>query len=529
MEFHDAAENCPKFEFKVIDSYKDCLRRQLSEGLHILRSGTMNRRMEFNDNLICRLEAGTGARMGENELKSELAQRRTFKERIEEFISRKAACINNRNGEIQNEFGSSTKVFDINNVSSACLAPNADMNYSYRSCSEAKAKRKRADMETSTPVHLRRETKLIDLGESPINQDLPEHDSNQDSTNDDGIAGTERAGVSGGVDVIAITPEKEISPNTQNIKLYKGADNLVKAAERSGYIAANDVVGENDTVALEENSMYREFKSRREEENLNDILNGLNLSPWNGEEDNLQRQEKRDKIHIAEASECASVLNGEEDNLQSTSGEGKVVIGNAEEEENSAQQNGEEDKLQAMTGGEGFSSDMLNSSVILGKGAPRNVLESRAIPTGMSPKRKLEISPTTLMSVPRRFSLSGASPSLRMVVDFNKMITPKKNVVNWLEELKKDKLNSPVNDEGKFIKRSTRGGRGNSKVGRRIAATFSGRDSPARKQKLHNNTPQDQPLIKDSLARIKQVPDCGVQCAGNVPDQDVDENGPSAC
>ena len=212
----------------------------------------------------------------------------------------------------------------------------------------------------------------------------------------------------------------------------------------------------------------------------------------------------------------------------STSGEGKVVIGNAEEE-NTAQQNGEEDKLQAMNGGECFSADMLNSSVILGKGASRNVLESRAIPTGMSPKRKLETSPTTPMSAPRRFSLSGASPSLRMVVDFKKMITPKKNVVNWLEELKKDKLNSPVNDEGKFIKRSTRGGRGNSKVGRRIAATFSGRDSPARKQKLHNNTPQDQPLIKDSLARIKQVPDCGVQCAGNVPVQVVDENGPSAC
>ena len=51
---------------------------------------------------------------------------------------------------------------------------------------------------------------------------------------------------------------------------------------------SDTMVGENDTVALEENSMYREFKSRREEENLNDNLNGLNLSPWNGEEDNLQ-------------------------------------------------------------------------------------------------------------------------------------------------------------------------------------------------------------------------------------------------
>ena len=39
------------------------------------------------------------------------------------------------------------------------------------------AKRKRAAMETSTPIQLRRETKLIDLGEPPVDQDLMEQNS----------------------------------------------------------------------------------------------------------------------------------------------------------------------------------------------------------------------------------------------------------------------------------------------------------------------------------------------------------------
>ena len=42
--------------------------------------------MEFHDNIICRMEAGDSTVMGDGQLKHELAQRRTFKEMMGEFI-----------------------------------------------------------------------------------------------------------------------------------------------------------------------------------------------------------------------------------------------------------------------------------------------------------------------------------------------------------------------------------------------------------------------------------------------------------
>ena len=46
-------------------------------------------------------------------------------------------------------------------------------------------------------------------------------------------------------------------------------------------------------------------------------------------------------------------------------------------------------------------------------------------------------------------------------------------------------------------------GRRSRTVGARIAARFSSRDSPARKQKKRNNALQDQPLIHDSLKKLQ--------------------------
>ena len=103
-----------------------------------------------------------------------------------------------------------------------------------------KAKRKRQAMETSTPTNLRRETKLIVLGESPIEGGLTEQDNKPDSIDGHGMSGTQRAGLSGEIDSMAVTPPKQVSPNTENRKLYKGARNIINAAaaEVRGFFCA---------------------------------------------------------------------------------------------------------------------------------------------------------------------------------------------------------------------------------------------------------------------------------------------------
>ena len=138
------------------------------------------------------------------------------------------------------------------------------------------------------------------------------------STGDDGI--------SGDIDVIAVTPPKEISPNTENIKLYKGARNIMNAAGRSGYIEVNNETRAEDEADLKENCMFSAFESRREEESLNISFNGMRLSPWNGEEDNLQSINGAGDSLIDPDRDSSRPWNGEEDNLQAVSGGREMLL-----------------------------------------------------------------------------------------------------------------------------------------------------------------------------------------------------------
>ena len=91
MEAHNSSEDPPEFKWSVLSSYADALRRQLGEGLHIMESGVLNRKIEFNNNLICRMEARTDERMSEKELQQELTKRKVFNENLKKFVCEKAA------------------------------------------------------------------------------------------------------------------------------------------------------------------------------------------------------------------------------------------------------------------------------------------------------------------------------------------------------------------------------------------------------------------------------------------------------
>ena len=47
MEAHETSSESPEFEWQIIDSYPDALRRQLCEGLYILEEGALNKKMNL--------------------------------------------------------------------------------------------------------------------------------------------------------------------------------------------------------------------------------------------------------------------------------------------------------------------------------------------------------------------------------------------------------------------------------------------------------------------------------------------------
>ena len=82
MEFgcHRSSIEPPRFKWKVRDQYPDALRRQISEGLHIIQSGTLNKKCEFNSNITCRLQVAEFNLITDKQLKRELESRREFQE-----------------------------------------------------------------------------------------------------------------------------------------------------------------------------------------------------------------------------------------------------------------------------------------------------------------------------------------------------------------------------------------------------------------------------------------------------------------
>ena len=90
MEAHAHSTSAPVFDWKVIDSYNDALRRQLGEGLHILETGALNRKLEFNQNIICRMEVAVNDNPSDDDLKKELSKRKTYTDNLLNFIANKS-------------------------------------------------------------------------------------------------------------------------------------------------------------------------------------------------------------------------------------------------------------------------------------------------------------------------------------------------------------------------------------------------------------------------------------------------------
>ena len=86
MWSHSTDTEQPEFKFKILSSYSDALRRQLSEGVHILDKGGLNRKNEFCQNMLCRMEVSRTINEKEEFSKELTWERKTFTEKMSNFI-----------------------------------------------------------------------------------------------------------------------------------------------------------------------------------------------------------------------------------------------------------------------------------------------------------------------------------------------------------------------------------------------------------------------------------------------------------
>ena len=102
---------------------------------------------------------------------------------------------------------------------------------------ETGKKRKRNMIQTSTPVHERRDTKIIDMEEdSPINRDTSGKDQSSVGSNEsiENIpTSKKKAGISDDVHVMAVTPPCEWSPDTMDRRLAEHCVDIVRASKNN--------------------------------------------------------------------------------------------------------------------------------------------------------------------------------------------------------------------------------------------------------------------------------------------------------
>ena len=96
-EQHGTQSECPAFEFKILNKFKDPLRRQICEAICIQDQGTLNRKSEFNTNELCRLEARKHWRDMESQLRSEAESKTAFINKLQNFVDVMDNVLKNKN------------------------------------------------------------------------------------------------------------------------------------------------------------------------------------------------------------------------------------------------------------------------------------------------------------------------------------------------------------------------------------------------------------------------------------------------
>ena len=79
VEAHGTEMIPPDFIFEVIKQYRDAYSRQIAEALYIMNEGSLNNKMEFGINYVCRLVTGLPEWRGETLYKDEQKRKKEKK------------------------------------------------------------------------------------------------------------------------------------------------------------------------------------------------------------------------------------------------------------------------------------------------------------------------------------------------------------------------------------------------------------------------------------------------------------------
>ena len=83
---HRSETSQPKFKFKIENSCRDALSRQIGEAVLIEESGTLNSKAEFGMNHICRMVVEDNPWKSEEEIKNLEQAKKKNKQDLHEFI-----------------------------------------------------------------------------------------------------------------------------------------------------------------------------------------------------------------------------------------------------------------------------------------------------------------------------------------------------------------------------------------------------------------------------------------------------------
>ena len=168
MEVHGTQTTCPKFKFKIVQSYPDALRHQICEALYIMKEGTLNRKQEFISNEICSLEPVIHSKDLEADWREESIRRKRCKEDMNKFCAvmnevKKSAVQNKKNKACPNkatpspecDFKVLNKLLDVDEHDFECYRFTKSSKRELESNSYSTPRKRLRAMETSTPKTLR--------------------------------------------------------------------------------------------------------------------------------------------------------------------------------------------------------------------------------------------------------------------------------------------------------------------------------------------------------------------------------------
>ena len=432
MEAHASSLVAPEFEWNILDSYGDALRRQLGEGLHILHSGVLNRKQEYNNNIICRMQVTRGKEdLSERDLQKELEKKKIYNNRLKSFIKK----LSQNNVIIKNENNASLHD-DTNEM--LCYRPNQ----SHQLVLSPVRKRKRSAMETSTPIHVRRETQMIDLGEdSPLDSDI----SSLYSPSDDKVPDTkQKAGMSNEMNSVVMTPPQLVSPDTMDRKLALHARDLVTASTNNpGLLEMQELA--IHTVNMTENP----FAKRDDGRQGGDLADPIGDEAESMEDKNIASVGVLQAVGMNGMNNASNPMPEEANIIQSVAMDGmnNPPIGGGRELETGAGMEGYEERrivhgLRRFIHPSGDRKNLLSGQdckVALGLGARRELLEARACPEGFSPKR-----PTPMEVDARTPSKKKRKARAKKLVEDKTDSSQRLMTDLWKKEERKNKLD----DEG---------------------------------------------------------------------------------